>query len=146
MLVGIHVHRRGEIGPFSKKYIQILDFNDIPWIKLDINELDFLEKIKSCSHFIYHWGGSPDQNQIARTIMPIIEKGLKIPVFPNFQTTWHQDDKLRQFFLLKINNYPIIDTWIFWENYRLLNGLKTRQYFHWFSSLSQVPDRKMLYW
>lgn len=124
MLVGIHVHRRGEIGPFSLKYIRILEYNGIPWVSIDINELNVLEKIKSCSHFIYHWGGSPDQHQMARTIMPVIEKDLLIPVFPNYQTTWHHDDKIRQFFLMKAHGYPIIDSWIFWEKPQALKWLK----------------------
>jgi glutathione synthase/RimK-type ligase-like ATP-grasp enzyme len=124
MLVGIHVHRRGEIGPFSKKYIRILEHNKIPWIKIDVNDLDFLEKLKSCSHFIFHWGGFPDHHQIARTIMPVIEKELQIPVFPDYKTTWHHDDKIRQFFLLKAYAFPIIDSWVFWEKPKALEWLK----------------------
>lgn len=126
MLIGIHVHRRGEIGPFSLKYIRILEHNGIPWTRIDINELDALENIKSCSHFIYHWGGSPDHHQIARTIMPVIEKDLLITVFPNYKTTWHHDDKIRQFFLLKAYGYPIIDSWIFWEKPQALKWLKSQ--------------------
>ena len=126
MLVGIHVHRRGEIDPFSQKYIRILELNGIPWVRIDINELDAFEKIKSCSHFIYHWGGSPDHHQIARTIMPVIEKDLHIPVFPDYNTTWHHDDKIRQYFLLKAYTYPIIDSWIFWEKPQALNWLRSQ--------------------
>ena len=120
ILVGIHVQRRGEIGPFSKKYIQVLDFNQISWIQLDINDIDFWEKVKQCTHFIYHWGGSPDHHQIARSIMPVIENTLKIPIFPNFQTAWHHDDKLRQYYLLENRGYPIIDSWIFWDKSKAL--------------------------
>jgi hypothetical protein len=126
MLIGIHVHRRGEIGPFSLKYVRILEYNRIPWIKMDINDLDFWEKLETCSHFIYHWGGSPDHHQIGHTIMPVIEKELMIPIFPNFKTTWHHDDKIRQYFLLKVQDYPIIKSWIFWEKPQALHWLKNR--------------------
>jgi hypothetical protein len=126
MLIGIHVHRRGEIGPFAQKYIQILEFNGIPWIKMDINDLDFLTKLGTCSHFIYHWGGYPEHHQIARSIMPVVEKDLLIPVFPDYKTTWHHDDKIRQYFLLKAHGYPIIDSWIFWEKPQALYWLKNQ--------------------
>jgi hypothetical protein len=126
MLVGIHVHRRGEIGPFSQRYIKILEYNGIPWVKMDVNELSFFDKVNSCSHFIYHWGGSPDQQQMARTIMPILENSLKIPVFPNYNTTWHHDDKIRQYFLLKVQGFPIIDSWVFWEKPQALKWLRNR--------------------
>lgn len=124
MLVGIHVHRRGEISPFSLKYIRILEFNGISWIKVDINELNTLEILKTCSHFIFNWGGSPDHSQIARSIMPVIEKSLSIQVLPNYATTWHHDDKIRQFYLLKAHGYPIINSFVFWEKAPTLNWLK----------------------
>jgi hypothetical protein len=123
-LVGIHVHRRGEIGPFSKKYIQILDFNQISWIQLDINDTDFWEKVKQCTHFIYHWGGSPDHHQIGRSIMPVIEKELNVRCFPEQRTTWHHDDKIRQYFLMRAQGFPIIESWIFWEKPQALTWLK----------------------
>lgn len=124
LLVGIHVHRRGEIGPFSQKYIKILDANGIPWKKMDIDNLFFWEELKECSHFIYHWGGGPDHHQIARAIMPIIEWEYKIPVFPNYQTTWHHDDKIKQYYLLRAKGFPIIDSWIFYEKQSAINWLK----------------------
>lgn len=124
MKVGIHIHFRKKLGPFSKKYIEILEYNNIDYIILDINDLDFWEKVKSCTHFIYHWGGFPDQYQIAHCILPIIENELKIPCFPNQRTWWHHDDKIRQYYLLKAHGFPIIDSWIFWEKPQALKWLK----------------------
>ncbi len=127
LLVGIHTHRRGEIGPFSLKYIKILETNSIPWRKMNIDDLIFWSDLKECTHFIYHWGGGPDHNQIARSIMPIIEREYNIPVFPNYRTTWHHDDKIRQFYLLRANGFPIIDSWIFYEKENALKWLKERK-------------------
>jgi hypothetical protein len=123
-VVGIHVHRRGEIGPFSNKYIKILEYNSIPWKKMDIDDVAFWSELKECTHFIYHWGGYPEHHMIARSIMPVIEDVLKIPVFPNEVTTWHHDDKIRQYYLMKNIGYPITDSWIFWEKLMALRWLK----------------------
>lgn len=124
MKVGIHVHVRGEVAPFSQKYITILKHNNINYEILDINNLDFWEKLQECTHFLFNWGGFPDHHQIARSIMPIIEKELKMPCFPNTRTTWHHDDKIRQYYLLKAHGFPIIDSWIFWGKPLALKWLK----------------------
>jgi glutathione synthase/RimK-type ligase-like ATP-grasp enzyme len=47
-------------------------------------------------------------------------------VFPNIRTTWHHDDKIRQYFLLKAHGFPIIDSWIFWEKPQALEWLKNK--------------------
>jgi glutathione synthase/RimK-type ligase-like ATP-grasp enzyme len=124
LLVGIHVHRRGEIGPFSKKYIKILEENGISWKKMDIDDASFWDDLKQCTHFIYHWGGYPEHHLIARSIIPIIENVYKIPVFPNMVTAWHHDDKIREYYLMKSMGFPIIDSWIFYEKSRALQWLK----------------------
>lgn len=124
MKVGIHTHYKGLVGPFSKKYIKIFEENKIDFVILDINELDFWEKLKSCTHFIYHWGGYSDQYQIAHTILPIIEAHLHIKCFPNYSTYFHHDDKIRQYYLLKNKGYPIIDSWIFWGKNKALDWLR----------------------
>jgi hypothetical protein len=124
MLIGVHVHRRGEVGPFSLKYLKILEYNNIPYIVLDINALDFWEKIKNVTHFIFHWGGFPDHHQVGRSIMPVIEKELHIKCFPDQRTTWHHDDKIRQYFLLRAHNFPIIESFIFWEKPSAISWLK----------------------
>jgi len=128
MLVGIHIHRRGIVDPFSQKYINILQNNNIPYIILDVSDINFWVRLSECTHFIYHWGGISDQHQIANAIMPVIENELKIPVFPNYQTTWQQDDKIRQFYLMHVNGFPMIKSWVFWEKKQAKEWVKTAQF------------------
>jgi len=128
MKVGIHVHTRNKVGPFSEKYVELLKKNDIDYMILDINELDFWERIKECSHFIYHWGGMEDQLQISSAILPLIENEIGIKCFPNQKSCWHHDDKIRQYYLLKIHAFPIINSWIFWGKSQALNWAKDAKY------------------
>lgn len=130
MKVGIHIHYKGKIGPFSEKYIKILEHNRIPFEILDINQIDFWERLKSCTHFIFHWGGYSDHYQIAHTILPIIENDLDIKCFPNLRTYWHHDDKIRQFYLLKTQGHPVVDSWIFWDK---------KKAFEWIRNAAQFP-------
>ncbi len=122
--VGVHIHYRGKIGPFSEKYIKILALNNINYEILDINNFNFWERLKTCSHFIYNWSGNSDQFQIAQSILPVIEKELQIKCFPDYNTCWHHDDKIKEYYLLKNLDYPIIDSYIFWEKEHAINWLK----------------------
>lgn len=122
--VGIHVHMRGKVGPFSQRYIKILEYNNIPYNIMDINDISFWDELKTVTHFIFNWGGFPDHHQIAKTIMPIIEFSYKKLVFPDYKTTWQQDDKIRQFYLLKKNDCPVIDSYIFWDKKNALKWIK----------------------
>ncbi|MFW5804262.1 MAG: hypothetical protein ACOCWG_03415, partial [bacterium] len=125
-LVGIHVHKYGKVGPFSQKYIKILKHNNLKLVVLDINQLDFWEQVKQCTHFIFHWGGNPDHHQIAKSIMPIIEKTLNINVFPDEVTTWHHDDKIKQYYLLLNSGLPTIKSYVFWDKKFALQWIKEK--------------------
>lgn len=128
MLVGIHVHRRKQIAAFSQKFIDILKVNKIPYVILDVNDSNFWEQIPNLTHFIYQWGGSTDQYNLAHTIMPVIENEYKVKCFPDARTYWHHDNKIREFYLMAAHKLPMIKSWIFWEKEPALDWVKQAEY------------------
>jgi glutathione synthase/RimK-type ligase-like ATP-grasp enzyme len=115
MTVGIHKDKYGGFNDFIKKYELILDYNKIDHMRMDINDANFWDDVKKLDLFIYRFGLGPDFEQIAHTIMPIIENELNITCFPNRATSWHFDDKIKEYFLLKAHNIPVIDSFIFFD-------------------------------
>ena len=128
MLVGIHSDQYQKLNSFIKKYEYILDYNGISHIRLDINESEFWAKIKLLDLFIFRWIHYDWSKQLAHTILPVIEKEMGIKCFPNQKTCWHYDDKIRQYYLLKSNCFPIIDSWIFWDKRKALQWVNTTRY------------------
>lgn len=122
--VGIHEMERGLLSEWSKKYVAILEFNSIDWELLSIDDLDFWERLRTCSHFIYHWGGSSDAHQKAHTILPVIEFELGIPIFPDWQLSWHYDDKIKGYYLLNSLNFPTIDTNVFFNKQKAITWIE----------------------
>lgn len=115
MKVGIHLDRYKEISGFVKKYETILQYNNIETQFLHIDDPGFFEKVKELDAFIYRWFHYDFDRQLAPSILPLIRDFLKIPCFPNGVTDWHFDDKIKQYYLMKLYGFPMIESWIFWD-------------------------------
>jgi hypothetical protein len=86
---------------------------------------DFWQKVSDLDLFIYQWEHYDRPKQIAQTIIPIIEYELKLPCFPDCRTSWHYDDKIRQYYLLKHHGFPIVESYIFWEKDTALSWVES---------------------
>ena len=128
MLIGIHRDSDSELGRYAKIFETILVYNGIDVVKLDINDVDFWEKVRQLDLFIYRWNCSDDHHQIALSIIPIIEKEIGIKCFPNTATCWHYDDKIRQYFLLNGQNCPITQSWIFFDKVDALKWIEKAKF------------------
>lgn len=125
MLVTIHTGLNGRFDPFCEIYEKILAYNNIESIRVEVNDVDFWEKVKSSDLFIYNYFQYDDQLQIANAILPVIERELNIKCHPDQSTCWHYDDKIKQYYLLKQKGYPFIDSWIYYDKKKALEWLNT---------------------
>jgi hypothetical protein len=126
--VGIYKQHQGGLHQaYLEKYEEILNFNGIECIWLEASRRDFWEKVSELDLFIYQWEHYDGPKQIAQAIIPIIEYEMKIPCFPNWGTSWHFDDKIKQYYLLKQHGFPIIDSYIFWEKDEAFRWLESAQ-------------------
>ena len=129
MLVGIYTgFKRMLDSGFLEKYEKILSLNNIEHMRMDIHQKDFWQKLSELDLFIFRWGQLSDHHQLAKTILPIIENEMDIKCFPNTETWWHFDDKIRQYYLLKNYNFPMIESWIFWDKKEAIDWIKTANY------------------
>ena len=128
MKVGIHYDNINKLSYFSEKYEKILSFNNIESIRLDINHSDFWKKLKEIDLFVFRRGVRDDHTQIAETIFPIIQNEMGIKCFPDLATSWHYDDKIKQYYLLKQKGLPIIESWIFWEREKSLEFIEKAEF------------------
>ncbi len=129
MLVGIY---RTSFPHYQIKrsniYKEILRYNDIKFIELDISEKDFWEKVRGVDLFLYRFSHADDDHQLAKSILPVIENYMDKKCFPNMDTCWHFDDKIKEYYLLKNLGYPMIDSWIFWEKEPALHWIDTANF------------------
>ncbi|MFW9970583.1 MAG: hypothetical protein ACFFDF_10305 [Candidatus Odinarchaeota archaeon] len=126
-MVGIYTTGFNGIDPFVLRFEQILQFNNIESVRLSLDDPDFWKKLEQISLFIYRWEFSDYDKQLAKTIMPIIER-KGILCFPNQETSWHYDDKIKQYYLLKEFNLPYTESYVFWSKSSALDWIMQAQF------------------
>lgn len=129
MLVGIYKINKPDFQQkVNEAYKKILQYNNIPFIELNLDQPDFWEKVKDLDLFIFRWAQPDDHHQIAETVLPIIENVYKINCYPNQATCWQYDDKIKEYYLFSAKGYPFIKSWIFWEKENALKFAKETKY------------------
>lgn len=76
---------------------------------------DFFDQLDGCDGFMWWFAHLPFPRNFAKRLLPAIEHGLGIPVFPDWKTIWHFDDKIAQNYLLQAAGIPMPRTWVFWR-------------------------------
>jgi len=114
-LVGIHYEPQKQFYKDLKIYEEILKFNGLRSVRLCASCPGFWDQVKQLDLFIYYWGQWDAAHQNAKAIIPIVEKELNIPCFPNTRTCWAYDDKIRQYYLMQSHGFPMAKCWVFWE-------------------------------
>jgi len=123
MVVGLLPDKYHKKNNYINRYETILNFNGIRNFRLNLNQVDFWDKVSKLDLFIFRWGHYDTDRQIAQIILPIIENILKIKCFPDQNTCWHYDDKIKQYYLLKYFNFPFTESYIFWNKKEAIKWL-----------------------
>jgi len=121
-MVGIYKMKtvNGDYPPVLSAYEKILSYNHIPFVRLEASQTDFWDKVKQLDLFILRWSQVDSDRQIAHDLLPVIEGKLGIKCYPDQNTCWHYDDKIKQYLLLKPLGYPMVESYIFWDRKKAL--------------------------
>lgn len=63
----------------QKAYEQILVHNRIPYVRLRVEQSDFWDQIRGLSLFIMRCSHHDSNKHQARDILPVLEKGCRVP-------------------------------------------------------------------
>lgn len=83
--------------------------------EVNVYRADILDQLKGCHGFMWRYAHSPLIRQIARRLLPVVERELGSAVYPDQQTCWHYDDKIAQAHLLKAAGIPTPGTWVWFD-------------------------------
>jgi glutathione synthase/RimK-type ligase-like ATP-grasp enzyme len=89
---------------------------------------DILEQLQGCDAFMWRYFHVPRDRRLAQRLMPVVEHQLGIPIYPDWRTAWHYDDKVAQKYLLEAAGIPAPQTWVFWNMESAREFLATAEY------------------
>lgn len=115
MKIGLLLNSNNRLCTYSEKYKDILIRNNVPFILIDPNSDSLWEEIKACSHLLFRHSQGDTDKIIYETIFNIAQNIFRVKCWPNFETFWPYEDKVKEYYLLKSYDFPIIDSHIFWN-------------------------------
>lgn len=124
MKVAIHQNNLG----FTPRWIQYCESKDIPYKLVNCYESDIIDQLKDCDALMWHhWQvNSKDILKAKRLLFALEQAGM--PIFPNFKTGWHFDDKIAQKYLLEALGLPLVPTYHFLDKKDALEWAKYTEF------------------
>ncbi|WP_286845577.1 MULTISPECIES: ATP-grasp domain-containing protein [unclassified Proteiniphilum] len=112
MKIAIHDSKKEHF--FSERWIEYCKKNNIPFKIVNAYDNDIVKQVSDCDAFMWHHSNYDYRDALfaKQLIYSIQKKGLK--VFPDFNTTWHFDDKVGQKYLLEAIGAPLVPSYVFY--------------------------------
>ena len=120
--------KNGEKQSFSSRWAARAEDTGVTVRTVNVYASDFFEQLSGCDGFMWRFGYSPAPRLFAKRLLPAIEQGFGIPVFPSFETVWHFEDKIAQSYLLSAAGLPTPATWILWDRSSALDFSRAAAY------------------
>jgi len=115
MKIAVHCPDNVSEFSFAPRWVSSFESKGIGVIKADLTSGDCIDKVRDVDGVMWHWFHIPDDKQVAPRILNVIENVMGIPVFPNFATRWHYDEKISQHYLFEALDVPKVPSWVFWH-------------------------------
>lgn len=126
--VAIQPDDYGSGDAYSPMWIRLLQAAGHEVRLVNVYRADILDQVRGCHGFMWRHAQLPNMRQIARRILPIFEKELRLVVYPDQNTCWHYDDKVTQRYLLDAAKIPIPNTWVWYKKDLAKEWAKTAKY------------------
>lgn len=119
----IGIHRSSD--SFSDRWIDYCEEKQIAWKPVDCYSSDILRQLADCHALMWHFSqNSPMAILFAKQLIYSVQAAGK-KVFPDFNTSWHFDDKVGQKYLLEAIDAPLAPSWVFYNKLEALKWTKT---------------------
>ncbi|MFA5973139.1 MAG: hypothetical protein WC780_12370 [Lentimicrobiaceae bacterium] len=115
MKVGLILNSNNKLCSYSEKYEELLIQNQISYVLINPNSGSLLEDLKKCSHLLFRHSQGDTDKILYESIFNIAQNIFNIKCWPNYETYWPYEDKIKEYYLLKSFDFPIIDSTIFWN-------------------------------
>lgn len=119
----IAIHNTKSEGFFDNYWINYCKKNNIEFKLVNAYDSNIVDQVKDCTAFMWHHSNYDYRDALfAKQLLYSLEqKGMK--VFPNFNTTWHFDDKVGQKYLFEAMVVPFVPSYVFYTKKETLEWI-----------------------
>ncbi len=115
-------------GSFSDRWIEYCKLNNIPYKIVNCLNGDIYKQLENCSALMWNFIHTQiNQCLKAKEIIKKLDSN-NFPVFPNYSSMNHYDNKIKQKFLLESIGAPLIPTHVFYNKDEAINWSKKINY------------------
>ena len=124
MKIAIHYKQ----GDFSSKWIEYCKKHKINYEIVNCYNSDIVSQLKDFDALMWHFNHAhPKDHLFAKQLLFSLEQSGKL-VFPDFNTTWHFDDKVGQKYLLEAADLPLVPSYVFYGRNEAINWANSTEY------------------
>lgn len=109
---------------FSSRWIDYCKKNQIPYKIVNCFDNDIIQQLKGCKALMWHHSHAIYEDIIVAKKLLFALEHAKIKVFPDFNTSWHFDDKISQKYLLEAINAPLVPSYVFYSKKDAIKWIK----------------------
>lgn len=114
----IAIHNAWE---FAEEWIKYCQDSGYDYKIVNCYDNDIIEQLKDCDALMWRYHHiSESDGLFAKELLFAVEQSGK-KVFPNFNTSWHYDDKIGQKYLFESLSAPFVPTYIFYNEKEAIN-------------------------
>jgi hypothetical protein len=121
-------HDNGELQSYSARWLELAAARDIETRIVNARAQDIVEQLRGCDGFMWRFGYDALSLMHARRLLPAIEHGMRMAVYPSARSVWHFEDKIAQRYLLEASGIPTARTWIWWSREEALEFCRSAEY------------------
>ena len=113
---------------YSTNWVRYCKQKEIDFKIVNCYSNDIIEQLKDCDALLWHHHHAYAKDKLfAKQLLFALEQSGK-SVFPNFNTSWHFDDKIGQKYLLESIQAPFVPTYVFYSKKKALNWVKSTDF------------------
>ncbi|SHE34282.1 RimK-like ATP-grasp domain-containing protein [Fodinibius roseus] len=119
MKIAIH-HKEND---FSSSWIEHCEKKQIDYKIVNCYDNDIIDQVNDCDALMWHFHhAKPEDVLFAKQLIYALQTSGK-KVFPNFQTSWHFDDKVGQKYLLEAIGASLVPSYVFYDKQKALQWI-----------------------
>jgi glutathione synthase/RimK-type ligase-like ATP-grasp enzyme len=124
----VAIHSLGKPIGFAPRWIEYCEKNNVTFRLVNCLDSNIINEVKDCDILLWHFNHNQHIDLlVARHILTAISN-MGVKVFPDYNSSWHFDDKIAQKYIFESLDLPHIRTHCFYSKQLALEWIETTKY------------------